>query len=180
MLLRDGAKETVSPNPQFLSSSRAIVLILGPFLVIKNGPHKVSLLEVEQQLLNLPCVQEACIVSVLDSHNIPRVAALVRFDNPNQCRDLDDHRREEPSLNFLRDQLATSLSVYMLPTALRVLHEGEHIPQTTASQKNIRTRAVQQYFQLSDGSEFFDGVELCDIDAWKPPVRSRAWDTAGK
>lgn len=53
------------------------------------------------------------------------------------------------------------------------------MPQT-ASHKIIKSQAVQQYFQLSDDSALFGSVELCNIDACKPTVRSRAWDAAGK
>ncbi|KAF9888850.1 hypothetical protein FE257_008219 [Aspergillus nanangensis] len=147
--------------------------------IIKNGTYKVSLLEVEQHLHNLPFIQEACIVPVLDSHNVSRVAALVRFEKPTKCRDAGFHLPDKPSLAFLRDQLASTLPVYMLPTALRILREGEYIPQT-ASQKPIRTQAAQQYFQSSDDSDVFDGVELCDNDLCQPTERSRPWDTAGK
>jgi malonyl-CoA/methylmalonyl-CoA synthetase len=50
----------------------------------------------------------------------------------------------------------------MMPTALRVLRDGEDIPRTD-SMKVLRRKAAEKYFALSPRLELPMEVEKCDV-----------------
>ncbi|MCJ1348491.1 hypothetical protein MMC31_006723, partial [Peltigera leucophlebia] len=89
---------------------------------VRYHGFKVPIIEVEIRLMELPFISEACIVSIPDKEASTRVAALVRF------------HQDFPSGNLVtvRKDLSEKLSHYKLPTALRVLRNGEEIPLTVS------------------------------------------------
>ncbi|KAE8394397.1 hypothetical protein BDV23DRAFT_190022 [Aspergillus alliaceus] len=136
---------------------------------VRFHAYRVPILEVESKLLELPFVSEACIVSVPDERSAARVAAIVRFhqDFPGG------------NLHNIREALSDKLSQYKLPTALRVLQEGEEIP-TTLTGKVMRRLVVERFFQLKDNYELPSEVELLDIQSQKQVGgNAKAWDWAG-
>ena len=102
--------------------------------------------------MELPFISEACIVSIPDKDASTRVAALVRF------------HQDFPSGNLftVRQHLSDKLFPYELPTALRVLRNGEEIP-LTVSGKVIRKRVVEIYFPATENCQLPANVELCNI-----------------
>ncbi|KIM94583.1 hypothetical protein OIDMADRAFT_60364 [Oidiodendron maius Zn] len=145
---------------------------------IKCQGYKVQILKVEQALKDLPFISEGCILQVPDSNNSGRVAALVRFEDSVKAVQVGCHGSFATYLQFLREHLARTLPAYMLPTVLRILQDGEEIPQTV-SNKVIRKKAVDQYFPLSKDSELPTDVELWDPETCHDNWIPRAWDWAG-
>ncbi|KAI0132399.1 acyl-CoA synthetases/AMP-acid ligases II [Xylariales sp. AK1849] len=131
--------------------------------------YKVPTLEVESCLLELPFISEACVVSVPDRDASTRVAAIVRFT--------DGFR--SGSLTMVREQLSRCLLQYKLPTALRVLKDGEELP-LTVSGKVMRRRVMDTFFPVSANCELPADVEIWDIHDKKINGGPRkAWDWAG-
>lgn len=81
-------------------------------LVIKSGGYKISALDIERELLDLPYVSEAMVVGVEDEEFGQRVAAALVL-NPHVQSSLD--------IVSLRDDLSLRLARYKLPTMLRVV-----------------------------------------------------------
>ena len=123
----------------------------------------------EIRLIELPFISEACIVSIPDKDASTRVAALVRFH-----QDFSNG-----NLITIREHLSDKLLYYKLPTALRVLRNGEEIP-LTVSGKVIRKRVVEQYFPLTGYCQLPADVKLWDVrDDQKNNGSRKAWDWAG-
>ncbi|KAJ5175405.1 uncharacterized protein N7482_001282 [Penicillium canariense] len=139
---------------------------------------QISILEVELRLLELPFIREGCILGAPDPNNGTRLAALVRFTRPNTISVCACTNELQPSLRSLRESLAVDLPVYMLPTALRVLGDEEEIPRT-ASHKVIRSKAIEQYFQLTDSGEIVESAELWDLDTNESLGPRKIWDWGG-
>lgn len=119
--------------------------------------------------MELPFISEACIVAIADRDASTRVAALVRFhqDFPGG------------NLTTIRQHLCDKLLQYKLPTALRVLRNGEEIP-LTVSGKVIRKRVVEKYFPLTEYCQLPANVELWNIlGEQKNNGSQKAWDWAG-
>lgn len=119
--------------------------------------------------MELPFISEACIVSIADKAASTRVAALVRFHQDFPCE----------NLSTIRQHLSDKLLQYKLPTALRVLRNGEEIP-LTVSGKVIRKRVVEKYFPLTEYCQLPANVELWNIlGEQKNNGSQKAWDWAG-
>jgi malonyl-CoA/methylmalonyl-CoA synthetase len=152
--------------------------------VVKFRGNKVSILEVEMHLLDLPFIAEGCILAATSEDNGGQVAALVRFQAAGVCGADPGYTAgtvpppDQSCLKFLQDSLATSLPAYMLPTMLRVLQDGEEIPRS-ASLKVLRRKAVEQYFALSDDMRLPLDVECRCVDQDALPRPPRAWDWGG-
>ncbi|KAI1279487.1 acyl-CoA synthetases/AMP-acid ligases II [Xylaria sp. FL0933] len=130
---------------------------------------KVPTMEVEEKLAELPFIEEACIVSVSDKDASTRVAALVRLDAGHA--DVD--------LRMIREMLALQLLYYKLPTALRILKDGEEIP-LAASGKVLRKRVSDEFFPVTNHYELPPEVEIWDItDKQLNAGNRKAWDWAG-
>ncbi|PHH68333.1 hypothetical protein CDD82_633 [Ophiocordyceps australis] len=131
---------------------------------------KVPILQVEQALMDLPSIAEACIVAVPDKDASTRVAAAVRFQDG--CRAL--------SLAQIRTSVSDKLLHYMLPTALRVLRPHDEIPLTIAG-KVVRRKVATEFFPVDDGYQLPSSVEVWDINqkGGGHGEKARAWDWAG-
>ncbi|KAE8342967.1 hypothetical protein BDV24DRAFT_149942 [Aspergillus arachidicola] len=140
---------------------------------------QISILEVELRLLELPFIREGCILGAPEPDNGTRVAALVRFKSSKASSACATGANgSQPSLQLLRESLAAELPVYMLPTALRVLGEDEEIPRT-ASHKVIRSKAIEQYFPLTESGEIAEPVELWDLGKSEPSGPRKIWEWGG-
>ena len=130
--------------------------------IIKSGGYKISALDVERELLGLPYISEAMVMSVADEEFGQRVAALVSlqeeeltdsffktYGNADHMLTIEDVRRD------LRGRLAG----YKLPTLLRIVF-GE-LPKTA-------TGKVQKKIL---GPRFFPpGYETCsEVQQWTMP-----------
>lgn len=142
----------------------------------------MPILQVETYLLQLPFISEGCILPVSDTESGERVAALVRFRAPEQPHTMagtnESQTPGKTHLQTLRSHLATALPIFMLPTVLRILRDGEEIPRTV-SLKVIRRKAAELYFPLSVSWELPTDVEVWDVvkSLDGPPLK--AWDWAG-
>lgn len=164
----------------YLFQSPVLILLtrLNTAIVVNCRGYKVQILLVEQCLKDLPFISDGCILPVPDENNSARVAALVRFEPSAKPPNLARDGSLVPHLQFLREELATTLPAYMLPTALRVLQGREEIPLTT-SNKVIREKATEQYFPLSTTFELPADVEVWDPETCRDSWTPRPWDWAG-
>ncbi|KAJ5598163.1 hypothetical protein N7537_008247 [Penicillium hordei] len=128
---------------------------------VKIQEHMVSVLDLEQHLLDLPYVSEAYVLPILDHESGGQLAALIRL--PKQER-----LGESGSINLRMirgDLTARGLVPYRLPTMLRILHEEEQVPQT-ASDKVLKKECLRKYFNIFAGSPYqypAEGVEYWGI-----------------
>ncbi|KAF9888848.1 hypothetical protein FE257_008217 [Aspergillus nanangensis] len=116
---------------------------------IRYYGYKVMAHEVEACMAVLPYISEACVLAVPvadDAFTTERVGALVRLRSSHltpsnglcwDCRS---------TLERLRADLSRDLAFHMLPTVLRLLHDGEQIPKTV-SEKINRREVVERYFE---------------------------------
>lgn len=119
--------------------------------------------------MELPFISEACIVSIPDKEASTRVAAVVRFHQGFSGG----------NLVTVRKHLSEKLLQYKLPTALRILRNGDEIP-LTVSGKVIRRKVVEKYFPLTEFCQLPADVELWDIHGeQKNDGSQKAWDWAG-
>lgn len=143
---------------------------------IRFHEYTISVLELEQRLMNLPYISEAHVLPVRDREAGGLVAALVRL-----CKQDDDDQQHNIDLRIIRDDLARAGMVsYKLPTILRLLEEEEEVPYT-ASGKVQKKEALWRYFGVADcmPDEYaHEGVEYwgnkLDLDA-----SSRLFDWGG-
>ncbi|KAF7171753.1 hypothetical protein CNMCM5623_004045 [Aspergillus felis] len=147
---------------------------------IRTQGLKVPILEVENRLMELPWIAEGCALPVTDNQLGQRVAVLVRLrSHAEQSLCMDrvavERRQAKSYLPLLRHQLGATLPAFMLPTALRILVDGEEIPRTP-SLKPIRAKAVKQYFPQSDDWSLPDDIEVCGPWEHLTSRSPRAWD----
>jgi malonyl-CoA/methylmalonyl-CoA synthetase len=84
--------------------------------MIKSGGYKISALEVERELLDLPYIAEAMVIGVEDDEFGQRIGAVVTLQNSAEGKKL--------LIDGLRGALRKKLPGYKLPTLLRIF-EGE-------------------------------------------------------
>ncbi|KAL4888857.1 hypothetical protein BDV59DRAFT_210634 [Aspergillus ambiguus] len=115
--------------------------------IIKSGGYKISALDIEREILDLPYVGEVMVVGVGDEEYGQRVAVAITVQN-----------KEPLTLEKLRADLRSRLSGYKLPTLLRVVDE---LPKS-ASGKVVKRVLSKQIFPPSGHP---------DIQTWKakPP-----------
>ncbi|KAL6862070.1 acyl-CoA synthetase-like protein [Trichoderma novae-zelandiae] len=112
---------------------------------IRFHEYTISVLELEQRLMDLSYISEAHVLPVRDRGAGGLVAALVR-----PCKQAADEERHEIDLGAIREDLARAGVVsYKLPTILRLLQEGEQVP-STASGKAQKKEALRRYFGIVD------------------------------
>ncbi|KAL7905876.1 acyl-CoA synthetase-like protein [Trichoderma velutinum] len=106
--------------------------------------YTISVLELEQHLVDLPYVCEAHILPVRDNHAGGLAAALIRLRKQDA-----DEEAHNITLRTIREDLAGAGVVsYKLPTLLRIIPEGEQVPHT-ASGKAQKTEALRKYFNIT-------------------------------
>ena len=79
--------------------------------IIKTSGYKVSALEIERSILDHPRIAEAAVVGVDDIEKGQLVAAVI------VCKD----GAAQPSLEELRKHLSDGISIYKMPTLLKVI-----------------------------------------------------------
>ena len=84
----------------------------------------------------LPYCEEAYVLPVSDPEFATRVGVLARWSGGFDC---------QFNLERLRNDLAPSVPSFMLPTALRVLREGEK-PAQTNSEKLAKAATIEKFF----------------------------------
>lgn len=102
--------------------------------IIKSGGYKISALDIETKMLELPFVQEVAVVGVPDPVWGEMVAAV--------CAPVNG-RASELTLANVRDKLRHKLAPYKLPQALHVL---DVIPRNTIG-KVQKKALVEQCFR---------------------------------
>jgi malonyl-CoA/methylmalonyl-CoA synthetase len=104
---------------------------------------RIPALPVENGLLDLPYISEACVLGV--PHTIAKelCAAVVRLrPDSNTPPDLIN-------LGKIRLDLSKTLSTYMLPTLLRILRDDETLPLTSIG-KPIKKEIRRDFFKTTD------------------------------
>ncbi|KAK0756399.1 hypothetical protein N5P37_011051 [Trichoderma harzianum] len=121
--------------------------------------YTISVLELEQRLVDLPYVCEAHILPVRDHHAGGLAAALVRL-----CKQDADEETHNITLRTIREDLASAGVVsYKLPTLLRIIPDGEQVPHT-ASGKAQKKEALQKYFNIVGHMQ--DAYEHEGVEYW--------------
>ncbi|OTA07292.1 acyl-CoA synthetase [Trichoderma parareesei] len=114
---------------------------------IRFHEYTISVLELEQRLMDLPYISEAHVLPVRDREAGGLVAALVRL-----CKKDGDAEEQQHTIDLrtVREDLARAGVVsYKLPTILRLLQKGEQVP-CTASGKAQKKEALRRYFGITD------------------------------
>ena len=122
---------------------RRIYLANDERLGVRFHEYTISVLELEQRLMDLPYVCEAHVLPVRDHHAGGLAAALVRFGK----QDADEEARDITLRTIREDLSSAGLVSYKLPTLLRVIQDGEQVPHT-ASGKAQKTEALRRYFNI--------------------------------
>lgn len=137
---------------------------------IRTKGHRITIFEVEAEIMKLPYVSEGYIVGAPDRDG-ERLAALIRLDPTAQ------KTGNVPDLRQLRVDLHKNLYAFQLPVALRFLRDGEDVPRTDTG-KLVRRHTVQQYFAPDEDFTYGSDVETCE---WNEPVADgvKAWDWGG-
>lgn len=98
--------------------------------IIKTGAYKVSALEIEQELLSHPAIEECAVVGVPDDEWGERVCAAIKWKNG-----------EGVSIEALRTWCKQRLAVYKIP---RTLHSTSDLPRNAMGK--VTKKAVQAMF----------------------------------
>ena len=102
--------------------------------IIKSGGYKISALEIEREILELPYVAEATVLGVEDEELGQRVATAIVLDTrPEKRQGLG----ATLNIDKLRADLRVRLPGYKLPTLLRVMHKELPKGPTGKIQKKI-------------------------------------------
>jgi malonyl-CoA/methylmalonyl-CoA synthetase len=117
--------------------------------VIRYYGYRISVLELESHLAEVPPIVEAHILSVPDLYTCARVALLVRFSHKNIF-----------DLGYVRAYLSDKLADYKLPTLMRILTEEESVLRTQTG-KLIRNKTSQKFFPVSENYSLPPGIEVC-------------------
>ncbi|OJJ85463.1 uncharacterized protein ASPGLDRAFT_81183 [Aspergillus glaucus CBS 516.65] len=104
--------------------------------------HPVLLKSIEDQLLELPYVEQGHVLALWGG-TTHQVAALVRFQ-PEKVP-----KNESKALNTVRQDLSGKLPETHLPTVLRILHDGEDVRQTWTMKTALDDKEVQRFFPSS-------------------------------
>ncbi|KAI5802418.1 hypothetical protein FPQ18DRAFT_9137 [Pyronema domesticum] len=97
--------------------------------IIKSGGEKVSALEVERELLELPQVAETAVIAVPDPDWGQRVAAVVVLTAKGQ--------EEGWGLKEMREVMKTKLAGYKVPTVMRVVEKIERNQMGKINKKTL-------------------------------------------
>lgn len=129
----------------------------------------------EQTLLDLPYISDACVLAVPDHEAKELCAAVVRLDETSGVSTSDIN------LARIRTDAMNSLPIYMLPAILRILKDGEEIPRTISG-KAVR-KAICKEFLGTDKWWPHDNPPA-DVEYWgnMPPIfeaETRPWDWCG-
>ncbi|KAJ5946138.1 acetyl-CoA synthetase-like protein [Penicillium verhagenii] len=105
---------------------------------IRFSAFTVSVLEVEQRLLNLPYVTEAHVLPIMDYEARELVAAVIRIKPGHDGINLEK----------IRSDLSPTTESYKLPRILRILQEEEIVPMT-GSEKSGKAQIRERYFKVA-------------------------------
>lgn len=125
---------------------------------IMCGIQKISIVTVENCLMDLPYVAEACIVGVADYARMQLCGAVIR---------LHQDITTPITLDKVKSDLAPTLVPYMMPTLLRILREGEEIPRN-ASGKVMKNKVLKEFFSKEDGQ--MDHAIPADVEQCAPAI----------
>lgn len=106
--------------------------------------------QLEHAFHAIPYIEQAYVVSVEDEKVGRRVGIIGRFAGP-------------VTLQGLRDDLASHVPPFMLPTAFRALSDNEKIP-LAHSGKVSKMDVLKQFFPFVSGVGLSSEVHLLDLD----------------
>ncbi|RDL35780.1 Uncharacterized protein BP5553_06392 [Venustampulla echinocandica] len=104
---------------------------------------KIPALLVENSLLDLPYISQACVLGIPHTVAKELCAAIIRLhQDANTVLD-------QITFDQIRSDLAKTLPAYMLPTLLRILREDEALPLTSIG-KPIKREIRTVFFKTTD------------------------------
>lgn len=139
--------------------------------VISFNSYKITIVELETSLVDLPYISEAFVVGAPDYEVNEIAAAIIRLQKPYQLLVADDGTkssaggREGVTLRRIREDLLATLPAYKLPRPLRILSDEEDVPRTR-SDKVIKKYLLKLYFNVSEfvSPEYSEpGVEIGEV-----------------
>ncbi|KAK2758037.1 hypothetical protein FQN54_004443 [Arachnomyces sp. PD_36] len=119
---------------------------------IQHNGSIFSLLEIESHMSELPYISESCLAALPDTGTGTRIAALVRFK--------DSAEQAKCNLGAIRSDLSNNLPTHKLPTALRVLRDGEVIPRSIHIKIRRRIKVGEDFFPVCEKGELPEDVEV--------------------
>ncbi|KAH7140347.1 hypothetical protein B0J13DRAFT_637862 [Dactylonectria estremocensis] len=138
--------------------------------------YRISTLAVENSLMELPYIAEACAVGVPHKEALQLCGAVVRLRRTSVVPP------KAISLTRIRSDLRGKLPQYMLPIVVRILKDDENFSRT-ASGKCIKPKVLREYFGTTEWFSVDDlppGVEYCGSTV--PMIveaETRPWDWSG-
>jgi malonyl-CoA/methylmalonyl-CoA synthetase len=115
--------------------------------ILKSGGYKISAIEIERALQELPYVKEVAVVGVPDEEYGQRVAAMLVVKSLGTA---------DLSLGTIRHDIKDKLAKYKMPTLLRLL-EGE-LPKGPTGK--VQKKVLGETFFPSPGWEADKKVEV--------------------
>ncbi|KAL7940720.1 acyl-CoA synthetase-like protein [Trichoderma barbatum] len=110
---------------------------------VRFHEYTISVLELEQRLMDLSYISEAHVLPVRDHKAGGLAAVLVRLSKQKA-----NDKAHDITLQTIREDLAgMGVVSYKLPTLLGFIQDGEQVPQT-ASGKAQKTEALRKYFNI--------------------------------
>ncbi|PKK48947.1 hypothetical protein CI102_7970 [Trichoderma harzianum] len=136
---------------------------------------RIPLQKVEQSLLDLSYISEACVLAIPDHEAKELCAAAIRLDATSSVP------APEISLARIRSDLMQSLPMYMLPAILRILKDGEEIPRNISG-KVVKAAVRRELFATTDWWPHSNPP--AEVEYWgnMPPIfeaATRPWDWCG-
>jgi malonyl-CoA/methylmalonyl-CoA synthetase len=123
--------------------------------ILKSGGYKISTVEIERALLELPYIKEAAVVGVVDEEYGQRVGAILVTKSMTET---------SLKLETLRQDLKNKLAKYKMPTLLRLI--GGELPKGPTGK--VQKKVLGEKFFPSPGWE-----KDQDVEAWKNKAANR-------
>ncbi|KAH7128998.1 hypothetical protein EDB81DRAFT_808572 [Dactylonectria macrodidyma] len=138
--------------------------------------YRIPTLTVENSLLELPYIAEACAVAVPHKEALQLCGAVIRLRK--NCA----VPSETITLSKIRSDLRANLPQYMLPILLRILKDGEDFSRTVSG-KFIKPKVLKESFGTTEWflvNDLPTGVEYCGSTV--PMIieaETKPWDWSG-
>jgi malonyl-CoA/methylmalonyl-CoA synthetase len=127
--------------------------------------------------MDLPYVEEACVIAVPCHESKELPAAIIRL----KSIDIEPDTRQQVNLQQVREDLSSTLPTYKLPALLRIIGDEEEIPCTVAG-KPIKRGLLKQLFNISGfipAGYAEPGVEFWGNQPDQVLSKMKAWDWCG-
>ncbi|GAO19023.1 uncharacterized protein UV8b_01145 [Ustilaginoidea virens] len=113
--------------------------------LVFTGSHKFWTFGIESRILDLPYVEDACVLAIPVDETKQRCGVVLVFRQ-------DSASPEPANLAKIRSDLSGSVAEFMLPTLARVLDGASEVIPRTAAGKPRKWHLMKDYFGSVDGS----------------------------